>query len=177
MFKSQRLNQNNQKKERKSSKSLSNINSQSDDTLKDFQKSADKSEKVIQLKKIDAMSNSKSNSTFQLKGTKKITEEQLREAQNFNTAEDGTIIKGDRDSASTARYKEIEKNYSGELGVATSGEMYREQMNELIKNTQSNLDQRKARQTSAQKDVDKRDLIFYLYFFIQSKSINKISFI
>ena len=38
MFKSQRQNLNNQKKERKSSKSLSNINSQSDDTLKDFQK-------------------------------------------------------------------------------------------------------------------------------------------
>ena len=84
MFKSQRLNQ---KKERESSKSSSIINSQSDVILNGFQKSADKSEKVNQLKKIDTMSDKKSNSTFQLKGTKKITEEQLREAQNFNTAE------------------------------------------------------------------------------------------
>ena len=86
MFKSQRLNQNNQKKERKSSKSLSNINSQPDDTLNDFQESADKSEKVIQLKKIDTMSNSKSNSTFQLKRTKKISgDEERRRRKNRKT--------------------------------------------------------------------------------------------
>ena len=51
MFKSQRQSLNNEKKERESSKSSSIINSQSDVILNGFQKSADKSEKVNQLKK------------------------------------------------------------------------------------------------------------------------------